>query len=184
MIRWREAFERLKDSREFHNYFGKGKAAGMKITDFRYLAYCQQFNNVLAGTVAGGATPTSAVTGGQPSGPALQNFPSGGVIIGITAAAQQAQTTTNAFQYAPWASPGKRDLFALAFQYTNDEIITPGGPVLAEALLGSGEDTIFPAREIVVPPSQGLLATVQSYAIAPPLNVHIVYHTMVPRVAN
>ena len=47
------------------------------------------------------------------------------------------------------------------------------GPVLAEALLGSGVDTNFPAREIIIPPSQGILATVVSYAIAPPLNVHV-----------
>jgi hypothetical protein len=182
MIRWREAFERCKDSAEFKRYFSKGKVP--LASDFRYLAYCQQFNNVAAGTVVGGATPNSAVTGGVQSGPTLQNFPAGAIVLGITAAAQQAQTTTSAFQYAPWQSPGKRDLFALSFQYTNDEIITPGGPVLAEALLGSGEDTIFPSREIIVPPSQGLLATVVSYAIAPPLNVHIVYHAMVPKVAN
>jgi hypothetical protein len=75
-------------------------------------------------------------------------------------------------------------LFALSFQYSGDEVITPGGPVLAEALLGSGSDTIFPGREIIVPPSQALLCSVQSYAIAPPLNVHVVYHAMVPRVAN
>lgn len=182
MIRWREAFERCKDSKEFTNYFAKGKL--VKMADFRYLAYGQQFNNVAAGSVVGGATPSSAITPGNPAGPTLQTFPNGGIILGISAAAQQAQTTTNAFQYAPWESPGKRDLFALSFQYTGDEIITPGGPVLAEALLGSGGDTIFPAREIIVPPSQGLLATVQSYTLSPPLNVHIVYHTMVPRTAN
>lgn len=184
MIRWREAFERCKESSEFRKYFGVGRAAGMKISDFRYLAYCQAFNSVAAGTVTGGASPTTSITAGQPSGPSLQTFPTGGIILGITAAAQQAQTTTNSFQYAPWSSPGKRDLFALSFQYTNDEVITPGGPVLAEALLGGGIDTIFPAREIVIPPSQGLLCTVQSYAISPPLNVHVVYHTMVPKVAN
>lgn len=183
MIRWREAFERCKTSIEFRRYFGTGNKPP-EASDFRFLAYCQQFNAVAAGSVVGGAAPTTAIAGGAPTGPALQNFPAGAIVLGITAAAQQAQTTTSAFQYAPWQSPGKRDLFALMFQYTNDEIITPGGPVLAEALLGSGEDTIFPSREIIVPPSQGLLATVQSYAIAPPLNVHIVYHSMVKRTAN
>lgn len=182
MIRWREAFERCKDSREFKSYFGRG--AALKVSDFRYVAYAQQFNAVTAGTVTGGATPSTPITPGTPIGPSLQNFPSGGVILGITAAAVQPQTTTSAFQYAPSMSPGRRDLFALNFQYTNDEVITPGGPVLAEALLGSGEDTIFPAREIVVPPSQGLLCTAQSFTINPPMNVHVVYHTMVPRVAN
>lgn len=180
MIRWREAFERCIKSREFRQYFAQAKEP----SDFRYMAYGQQFASVAAGTVVGGAAPTSAIASGAPSGPTLQNFPTGAIIIGITAAGQQAQTTTSAFQYAPWQSTGKRDLFALSFAYTNDEVITPGGPVLAEALLGSGMDTIFPAREIIVPPSQGILATVVSYTIAPPLTVHIVYHAMVPRTAN
>ena len=182
MIRWREAFERCKDSREFNSYFAKGRK--LQVSDFRYIAYCQQFNNVTAGTVVGGASPTSPVTPGTASGPALQNFPNGGIVLGITAAAVQAQTVTSAFQYAPSNNSGRRDLFALNFQYTNDEVITPGGPIIADALLGSGEDTIFPAREIIIPPSQGILTTAQSYTINPPLNVHVVYHTMVPRVAN
>lgn len=179
MIRWREAFERCRDSADFRRYFPGGRS----MADFRENAFCQQFNSVAAGTNAGGAAPTAANTAGAQSGPTLQNFPSGGIILGITAACIQAQTTTSEFQYAPSMSPGRRDLFALSFQYTGDEIITPGGPILAEALLGSGEDTIFPCREIIVPPSQGLLATVQSYTIAPALVVHIVYHTMVPKVA-
>lgn len=182
MIRWREAFERCKDSREFKGAIGQGR--DVKITDLRYLAYCQQFNSVAAGTVTGGATPSTSVTPGATSGPSQQVFPNGAVILGITAACVQPQTTTSAFTYAPSYNPGRRDLFALNFQYTGDEIITPGGPVLAEALLGSGIDTIFPAREIIVPPSQGVLCTVQSFAISPPLNVHVVYHAMVPRVAN
>ena len=134
--------------------------------------------------MTGGATPTSAITPGNPSGPAQQNFPSGAIVLGITAACVQAQTTTSAFQYPPSLSPGRRDLFALNFQYSGDEVITPGGPVLAEALLGSGVDTIFPAREIILPPSQSLLCTVAAFTIAPPLNVHVCYHAMVPRVAN
>lgn len=182
MIPWRQAFDRCKDSREFNEYFAKGKA--LKTSDFRYLGYAQQFNAVTAGTVVGGATPTSPITPGAAVGPTLQNFPAGGIILGITAACVQPQTTTSAFTYAPSYSPGRRDLFALNFQYTGSEVITPGGPVLAEALLGSGEDTIFPGREIIVPPSQGLLCTVQSFTINPPMNVHVVYHTMVPRVAN
>jgi hypothetical protein len=178
MIRWREAFERSRESADFRKYF-KGF---LKMSDFRYIAYVQQFNNVTAGTVTGGATPTSPVTPGTAVGPVLQTFPAGGIILGITASAVQPQTTTSAFQYAPSNSPGRRDLFALSFQYSGDELITPGGPVIADALLGSGEDTIFPAREIIAPPSQGLLCTVQSFTIAPPMNVHVVYHTMVPKV--
>jgi hypothetical protein len=182
MIRWREAFERCRDSKQFNSYFSFGRQ--LQASDFREVAYAQQFNSVGVGSVTGGATPSTAITAGTPSGPTLMNFPNGGIILGITAACVQSQTTTNTFLYAPSYSPGRRDLFALNFQYTGDEIITPGGPVLAEALLGSGIDTIFPAREIIIPPSQGLLATVVSYAVAPPLNVHIVYHAMVPKVVS
>lgn len=180
MIRWREAFERSRDSAEFRRYFG-GK---VQMSDFRAIAYAQQFNSVAAGSVTGGATPSSAITPGNASGPSQQNFPNGALILGITAASVQAQTTTSSFQYAPSASPGRRDLFGLHFQYSGDEILTPGGPVLAEALLGGGDDTIFPAREIIIPPSQSILATVVSYTIAPPLNVHVVYHAMVPKVVQ
>lgn len=183
MIRWREAFERCKDSREFNNYFARS-GRGLRMADFRYIAYVQGFTSVAAGSTTGGGTPSTAVTGGTVSGPTLQTFPSGAVILGITASCVQAQTTTNSFQYAPSYSEGRRDLFALNFQYTGDEIITPGGPVIAEALLGSGEETVFPGREIIIAPSQGILASVQSFAIAPPLTVHIVYHSMVPKLAG
>ncbi len=177
MIRWREAFERQRSSKTFQQYFGTAVQAG----DFRYIAYCQLFNNVTAGTVTGGATPTTAITAGAPIGPTLQTFPAGAVILGIEAAGVQAQTAAQVI--APTTNVGLRNLFALNFQYTNDEVITPGGPVLAEALMGSFGQ-LFPGREIVVAPSQGLLCTVQAFTIAPPFNVHVVYHSMVPRVAN
>lgn len=183
MIRWREAFERQSQSREFANYFGtQGRTP--KASDFRSINYTQTFPSVPAGTVTGGATPSTAVTPGAIVGPLLQAFPAGAIILGITAAGVQAQTTTDAFGWSASSSSGKRDIFALMFQYTNDEVITPGGPVLAEALLGNGSDTIFPAREIVIAPSQGILGSVQSYAIAPPLVVQVVYHCMILRVAN
>ncbi len=183
MIRWREAYERQSQSREFANYFGAGGKVP-KAADFRYIAYAQKFETVAAASVTGGATPSTSITPGAAVGPSLQTFPAGAVILGITSTAVQPQTTTSSFTWAPSYSEGNRNLFALAFQYTNDEVITPGAPVLADALLGSGEDTIFPGREIVIAPSQGILATVQSYAISPPLNVHIVYHSMVLRTAN
>lgn len=183
MIRWREAYERQKESREFANYFGR-QGQVPKAADFRYIAYCQKFETVAAGSVTGGATPSTSITPGAATGPTLQTFPAGAVILGITAAGVQAQTTTSAFQYASSFTQGLRNMFALAFQYTNDEVITPNGPVLAEALLGGGEENIFPSREIVIAPSQGILATVQSYTISPPMNVHLVYHSMVLRTAN
>lgn len=180
MITWRAAFERQKASPDFIDIFGKD----VQMHDFRNIVYGQLFDNVTAGSVTGGATPSTSITPGQEQGPDLQNFPQGAVILGITAACVQAQTTTSAFTYAPSYNPGRRDLFALSFKYTADEELTPGGPILAEALLGSGSDTIYPGREIIVSPSQGLTATVQSYTIDPPLNVHICYHCMVLKTAT
>lgn len=168
MIKWREAYERIRGLKEFNQWFG-----GLPMNGFRFLAYSQPFVGVAAASTPGvlGAT----------SGPTLMTFPAGAVILGVTAAAYQEQTASGTFTYAPSLSPGRRDLFAMSLQYTNDEQITPNGLTMAEALLGSGGDTIFPGKELLIPPSQGLLCAVASYAPAPTLTVQVVYHCMVPR---
>lgn len=168
MIRWREAYERASKNNHFRASFG-GQAS---IDAFRFIAYSQLFSSVAA-------TGTTGVYG-TASGPTLQAFPSGAIVLGITAAAMQAQTVTTAYQYAPSFSPGRRDLFGLSFAY-NDESLTPGGPIMAEALLGSGQDTIFPGKELVMGQNQGLLTSVASLSVAPTLSVTVVYHCMVPR---
>lgn len=163
MISWHVAYARQHKSPQFIQYFGDSKA--MPPSAFRPLHYGQAFQ------LAAGAT----------SPPTNQNFPAGAIVLGITASAFQAQVTTGAFQYSPSQTFGRRDLFALSFQYTNDELITPGGPVSAEALLGGGMDTIFPARELLIAPSQGVLCTVLNRTVAPDIFVDVVYHCMVPR---
>lgn len=163
MISWHVAYARIHKSPEFKRFFGSAQA--MPPHAFRYLGYVQTFQ------VAAGVTLP----------PANQNFPAGAIVLAITASAIQAQTTTGAFQYAPSQTFGRRDLFGLSFQYTNDELITPQGPALAEALLGGGSDTIFPGRELLIAPSQGILCTVQHRSVAPDLFVDVVYHSMVPR---
>lgn len=178
MIKWREAYDRLKDTKEFTQYFGRLLPMGA----FRFLAYSLRFEGITGTSTAGTITPGGTV------GPTSQNFPSGAVVLGITAGAYEAQQLNNAavLAVAPSYSAGRRDLFALAFQYTNDEQITPNGLTMAEPLLGSGYDTIFPGKELLVPPSQAILVTVASLSpnTNPPLNVHVVFHTMVPRSAN
>jgi hypothetical protein len=176
MIKWREAFERLKGVDQFAQFFGRA-GAPPAAKAFRPISYSQTFTGVGASSSPG--------TYGTQSGPSQMNFPAGAVILGITATAYQAQTATGSYQYAPSYSPGRRDLFGLLFQYTGDEQITPGSTlVAAEALLGSGMDTIFPQRELLIPPSQGLLVTVGSLAPAPNLTVTVVYHAMVLRAAG
>lgn len=166
---------------------------GKKPMDFRPIHFNQIFTNIAAGT-------TSAAT--------LRDFPGGAVILGITASAV-IPVVVKADQYyadgaaAPLDStldrlksntPGNRDLFALDFAYTNDEQLTPAGPIIADALLGSGRGTEFPARELYIEPAQGLLARVQNLittqlisgaaaaaGILFPITVHICYKAMVLR---
>jgi len=178
MISWDRAYARLAKTREFSSYFGKGSGVP-PMAGFRFLAYTQFFNGLTPSTAAGGGFPM-----GPQIGPQLQTFPSGAVILGITAAGFMAQQAAAAADYSPSSAAGRRDLFALNFAYTNDELITPSGLTSAEALLGSGRDTLFPGREILIPPSQGILVTAASMvasAVAQNLFVHCVFHCMVPR---
>lgn len=195
MIRWEAAYRRAFDAKHPLLFVG-GPAGGGRVrgmTDFRSLHYVQPFTNVAMGVT----------TGYQ-----LQSFPAGAFVLGIAAAATfnrvvkadqyYADGATapldSTFDRIPSSTPGNRDLFALDFNFTQDESITPNGPALAEALLGSGGGTEFPAREIVVDPSQGILCRVQSLlgvqlisgaagatGIAVPMRVHVVYKCMVPR---
>jgi len=188
MIRWETAWRRAWEAK--HPFVVK-----RKITDFRSLHYIQAFSAVAQGS-------TSATT--------LQTFPSGAFVLGISASATIPVLVKRDQYYADGAAvpldvtldrvksctPGNRDLFGLDFAYTNDEQITPGGPCIADALLGSGRATEFPARELIIDPSQGILARVQNLitvqtidnqagslpaGISFPLTVNIVYKCMVPR---
>lgn len=175
MISWNQAYDRIKGSEQFTSYFGRN-GAPPAAKAFRPITYSQTFTGVAAASSPG--------TYGAQSGPTNVSFPAGAVILGITASCYQAQTTTGSYVYAPSFSPGRRDLFGLLFTYTGDEQITPGTtPVAADALLGCGEGTIFPQREILIAPAQGLLVTVASLAPAPTLTVTVAFHAMVPRAA-
>lgn len=174
MISWDRAYARQVRSPDFTRFFGGSPGQPPKMEAFRGIEY-----SVLLGPVLGNASPVAGY--GQSFGPVQQNFPAGAVILGITSAAFQEQTVTTAYQYAPWATQGRRDLYGLSFSYTNDEQITPNGITLAAALLGGGEDTIFPIREMLIPPSQGILVSAASITVAPSLFVTVVFHCMVPR---
>lgn len=186
MIRWETAWRRAYEAK--HPF-----VVNKKITDFRPIHYNQIFSNIAAGT-------TTAAT--------LRDFPGGAFVLGITASAV-IPVVLKADQYyadgaaAPLDStidrlksntPGNRDLFALDFSYTNDEQLTPGGPIMADALLGSGRGTEFPARELMIDPAQGILARAQNLittqlvsgaaaaaGVQFPMTVHVCYKCMVPR---
>lgn len=188
MINWDLAWRRQVAG---SNPFVQGK----KQCDFRPIVYNQSFATIAIG---------------QSSGILLQTFPGGAFVLGIAASARfprivkkdqyyadgAAAPLDSTFDRQPSCTPGNRDMFSLNFQYTNDENITPGGPALAEALLGSGGNTQFPHREIVIDPSQGILCQcrndvtlvdIAGTALANAvfsLTVNVEYFCMVPRLAG
>ncbi len=166
MIRWREAYERVSKTPMFLKFFGQ---AGMP--DFRYMAY---------NTILPDMTPGNAVDGGefgQVVGPINQQFPAGAVVLGITSAGWQNDCDPT--------TQGRRDRYGLAFQYSGNELITGNGITMAETLLGSGRETIFPGKELLIPPSQTILVSGASLCPVASKNItaHVTFHCMVPRAA-
>lgn len=117
---------------------------------------------------------------------------------------------TVTFPYGPSGNDGsKRELFAMDLEYVDGSPITSGNPIpevtvnpnspfnaappyLAEALMSGGEKSDMPYRELYVAPGLGINVTVRSLMLPsqisatmtgdppPNLNVHVVFHTMVP----
>lgn len=104
-----------------------------------------------------------------------QDFPNGAIIIGITAAAHVAGAAP-----ATGQSAANRQLFGIDFQFSNTDAIVVNGPVNADALLGGGENNIFPAREIIIPPGSKVNCRVENYTNAA-LVIHVVYHALAYR---
>lgn len=133
--------------------------AGMEESDFRALYYKQEF------TPAAGGAPTVAQ---------WQPFPNGGIVLGITASA-----------FVPNAAPAagrQRHLFQIDFNYTGNEALIVNGPVCADALMGGGDSDLFPLRELILAPSQQIMCRTANNTNGP-LTVHVVYHTLVYRLA-
>lgn len=151
MIGVQSAFSRLRKLKAF---------AQMSENDFRAINYCQIFASLASGA-------TSQATG--------QNFPAGAIVLGITASAFVPSVAA-----ATGQSNRNRQLFGLNFSYTNNESLTPGGPISADALLGGGDDTLFPCKELVIAPNQQITAQAQNFSTSV-LSVHIVYHCLVYR---
>ena len=136
--------------------------SGLELKDFRPITYVGRYE-----------LAASAELSTQ-----RQEFPSGAIILGVTAGAvEKGQAFVNA------GSNGGRNSFALSFAYSNDESITPGGFVMAEALLGAGQQSQFPPREIIVVPSAGILVSLQNLTTSI-LNVHVAWHCLTWRYAS
>lgn len=153
MINASQALQRIKRLSAFRK---------MEPTDFRTALFGQIF------------TPAA---GGEPTANQAQPFPGGAIVLGITASA-----------YVPSVGPTgqggrNRQLFTIDFQYTNNEALLIGGPLLADAVLGGGDSDIFPATELVMAPNQMINCRVGNVTTGA-LTVHVVYHTLVYRFAS
>lgn len=134
----------------------------MKDTDFRSLIFAQTF------------TPAA---GGEPSASTPQSFPGGAIVLGITASAYVPAVAATA------QSNRNRQLFAIDFAFSNQEAIVIGGPVIADALLGGGEQNIYPSAEMILAPNQSIGCRVANLTTGA-LTVHVVYHCLVYRFAS
>jgi len=197
---WSDVYRRVRETPRFIAWFGHGGRPPLA-NDFQFAAYCLRFEHVEHdGGFPLDNAPSLAV------GALTQPFDRGAIILAITAAAYAVQTPgsllSNGFGEAPSINPGRRDLFALYFQYTDDEKITPDQNVLnvtdsinnearvmADALLGNGSKDIYPT-ELVVPPSSSISVKAASlmpfdnlaYDLEfPDLTVHVVFHVVEPR---
>lgn len=173
----------------------------------------------LAVTAAQSAVPVNPTVPGPPSDQQIP-FPAGAVILGISSGAIAAQRVVSAngvgltsFPYGPGeSSPGIRNLFTLDIEYADGDPVTAQNPIpetvtapnsafiaappyMGDALMGGGEDTDMPLRELYVAPGLVLQVRVRSLLLpnliaAPPstpppnLNVHVVFHAMIPGVVR
>lgn len=180
MVPWNAAYQRLHNSGEIEKVFRRK----IPPAAFRYRVYAVKFSSDVAGVTKkqGAILAASAVAGtyGEPSGPVLQTFPSGAVILGITASALLPQNAV--FEYGNSASKGRRDLFGLNFTCTDNRVVTSPGMTLAATLLSEGNEMgIFPAKEIALYPNAGILCAAASLVTTATLAVTVAYHCMIPR---
>ncbi len=147
----------------FHMVFGRLKKlaayVNKKESDFSTQVYGQKFFPAAGGAVtAFDARP----------------FPIGAIILGITASA-----------YVPGSAPSaqtarNRQLFSIDFSYQGGDAIVIDGPIQADALLGGGEENIFPLKEIIIKATQALQCRVANLTNGS-LTVEVAYHCAVER---
>lgn len=136
--------------------------AKMTEADFRPIVYAQLF----AAIAAGATTSATSI-----------NFPGGAVILGITSSGYLDAVGVAAQGFH------NRQSYGLNFSYTNNETLTPGGPISADALMGGGDANLFPPRELIISPNQAITAQVKNFTNAV-LQVHIAYHCLIYRYAS
>lgn len=153
MITATQAWQRLKTLAAFKS---------MKESDFRPIVYGQTFT-----PAAGGAATASQA----------QLFPGGAIILAITASAFIPTVAGTA------QGNRNRQLFGIDFSFSNNEAIVIGGPLSADALLGGGDNDIFPSRELIIAPNQQIGTRVANYTTGA-LTVHVCFHCLIYRFAS
>ncbi|MEO7827205.1 MAG: hypothetical protein ABIR60_08700 [Allosphingosinicella sp.] len=153
MLNATQVWHRLKTLKAFKS---------MTESDFRPIVYGQTFTPAAGGA----ATASQAVL-----------FPGGAIILGITASG-----------FVPTAAIGgqsaaNRQVFGIDFSFSNNEAIVVSGPLSADALLGGGDNTIFPLRELIIAPNQQIGTRVANYTTGA-LTVHVCFHCLIYRFAS
>ena len=150
MLNFHQVFARLKKLPAYQN---------KREEDFKPQVFGQQFFPPAGGAVtAFDARP----------------FPVGAIILGITAGA-----------FVPGAaatgqSARNRQLFAIDFAYQGGDAMVIDGPIQADALLGGGEENIFPTKEMIIKATQALQCRVANLTSGS-LTVDVAYHCVVDR---
>lgn len=132
---------------------------GMNLSRFRYLGIGQQFT----------------LTNAQVSGTTRVDFPSGAIILGITAGVTlSGQALTTALRVT------NLDAIRVSIDYPNNESVITGGRMNGRAVFGTGESCEFPAKELVVPVNGSINYVVENLTTST-LAVDVLHHCIVPR---
>jgi hypothetical protein len=173
----------------------------------------------LAVTAAQSAVPVNPTVPGPPSDQQIP-FPAGAIILGLSSGGIALQRIVSAvgvgltnFPYPPSDNDGgSRNLYTVDIEYADGDPVTAGNPVpetvtapdsafiaappySVDALMGGGEDSEMPGRELYIAPGLILNVRVRSLLLptviaAPPstpppnLTVHVVFHAMIPGVVS
>ncbi len=150
MLNFLQVFSRLKKLPAYAN---------KREEDFKSQVFCQRF---------------FPAAGGDPTAFDARPFPIGAIVLGITASAFVPSS-------APTAQTARnRQLFAIDFAYQGGDAIVIDGPVQADALLGGGEENIFPSKEMIIKATQSLQCRVANLTNGS-LTVDVAYHCVIDR---
>jgi hypothetical protein len=134
----------------------------LKESDYREADFGQKF------------TPPA---GGELTSYQPRPFPNAAIILGITASAYVPNVA------ASGNSGRNRQLFLIDFAHQGGEALVIDGPILADALMGGGDNDHFPNKVLVVEKGQVINCRTANITTGD-LVVHVAYHCLVYRFAG